>query len=141
MAVQGTVRRGIFEGADGPTCERLTIMKEEMFSPEERQILEMYRNPKSSGLGRATRLGGQYLLAAGIFTYLAIAYQSWYAIFTYLVFVAFVSVRLLAARRLVGLMPKILAKNESRIAELEAGVESRILSDHASKHVADESNP
>jgi len=55
-------------------------MSKEMFSPEERRILEMYRNPKSSGLGRATRLSGQYLLAWGIFTYLAVAYQSWHAV-------------------------------------------------------------
>jgi hypothetical protein len=113
-------------------------MAEEMFSPEERKILEMYRDPKSSGLGRAIRLSGQYLLGAGIFTCLAVAYQSWYAIVTYVVFVAFVIVRLLGARRVVGVMPKILAKYEKRIAELEAGVESRVISDLASKEVAGE---
>jgi hypothetical protein len=69
-------------------------MKEMMFSPKEVKILELYRNPNSSGLGRAKRLSSQYLLAAGIFTSLAIAYQPWYAFVAYLVFVAFVVVRL-----------------------------------------------
>jgi hypothetical protein len=115
-------------------------MTENLFGPDERRILDIYRNPKLSGLGRATRLSGQYLLAAGIFTFLAVAYQSWYAIAAYLVFVIFVIVRLLAARRLVGFMPKILAKYEARIAELEARVESPVRCDHASKDVANESN-
>jgi hypothetical protein len=99
-------------------------MTEEMFTPEERKILELYRHPTSSGLGRATRLSVQYLLGGGIFTYLAVAYRSWFAIITYLIFVAFVSVRLLAARHVVGTMPKILAKYQTRIAELEAVAEA-----------------
>jgi len=113
-------------------------MTEEMFSPKERRILDTYRNPKSSDLGRAARLSGKYLLGAGIFTYLAVAYQSWCAIASYLVFVAFVILRLLAARRIVGMMPGILAKYETRIAELEAGVGSRVLPDHATKDAAGE---
>jgi hypothetical protein len=108
-------------------------MTQEMFTPEERRILELYRNPTSSGVGRATRLSIQYLLGAGIFTYLAIAYDSWFAIVTYLTFVAFVGVRLIGARRIAGEMPKVLAKYEARIAELEAGMESRGLSDQASE--------
>ncbi len=115
-------------------------MTEKLFGPEERRVLEMYRNPKLSGLGRATRLSGQYLLGAGIFTYLAVAYNPWYAIVVYLVFVAFVIVRLLAARSLVGIMPRILAKYEARIAELEAQVESGLRCDHGSKDAVDEFN-
>jgi hypothetical protein len=93
-------------------------MSDQMFSPEERAILATYRNPRSFGLGRATRLSGQYLLVAGILTYLAMAYESSYAIVSYLVFVAFVLVRLVGAHRLAGAMPKILAKYETRIVEL-----------------------
>ncbi len=113
-------------------------MTENLFGPDERRILEIYRDPKLSGLGRAARLSGQYLLGAGIFTYLAVAYNPWNAIVVYLVFVAFVVPRLLAARRLVGLMPKILAKYEARIAELEAQAESGLRCDHASKDAVDE---
>jgi hypothetical protein len=40
-------------------------MTEEMVTPEEQRILEIYRHPTSSGLARATRLGVQYLLGAG----------------------------------------------------------------------------
>jgi hypothetical protein len=112
----------------------------EMFSPKEVKILELYRNPNSSGLGRAQRLSAQYLLAAGIFTSLAIAYQPWYAFVAYLIFVAFVVVRLIGARHLEGVMPKILTKYESRIAELEAEAASRLFSDEASRHAAGESS-
>jgi hypothetical protein len=112
----------------------------EMFSPKEVKILELYRNPNSSGLGRAQRLSAQYLLAAGIFTSLAIAYQPWYAFVAYLIFVAFVVVRLIGARHLEGVMPKILTKYESRIAELEAEAASRLCSDEASRHAAGESS-
>jgi hypothetical protein len=100
-------------------------MTEETFTPEERRILELYRHPTSPGLGRATRLSIQYLLGGGIFTYMAIAYSSWFALVTYLTFVAFVGVRLIGARRIAGVMPKVLAKYEARIAALEARVESR----------------
>lgn len=106
-------------------------MTHELFTFEERKVLEIYRDPRFSDLGRAARLSGQYLFGAGIFTYLAIGYQSWFALVSYLVFAAFVGIRLLAARRLAGVMPRILAKFEARIAELEAGSESRGLSDQA----------
>jgi hypothetical protein len=115
-------------------------MTEVMFSPQEVKILELYRNPKLSGLGRAQRLSAQYLLSAGIFTYLAVAYQAWYAIVAYLIFAAFVVVRLIGARRLVNVMPKILTKYESRIAELEAEAQSRLLADQAAKQVEGESS-
>jgi hypothetical protein len=115
-------------------------MTEEKFTPEEQRILELYRHPKSSDLGRATRLSIQYLLIAGTFTCMAIAYNSWFALGTYLIFVAFVGVRLIGARRIAGVMPKVLAKNEARIAELEADAESRARADHDSKDVAGESD-
>jgi predicted 3-demethylubiquinone-9 3-methyltransferase (glyoxalase superfamily) len=88
-------------------------MTKEIFTPEERRILELYRHPRSSDLGRATRLSIQYLLGAGIFTYMAIAYNSWFALVTYLTFAAFVGIRLIGARRIAGVMPKVLAKYEA----------------------------
>jgi hypothetical protein len=97
-------------------------MPKEIFTPQERRILELYRNPKASGLGRATRLSIQYLVGAGLFTYLAIAYNSWFALVIYLTFVAFVAIRLIGARRTVGVMPNVLAKYEARIAELESRI-------------------
>jgi hypothetical protein len=115
-------------------------MAEQIFTPEERRILEIYRHPTSSGLGRATRLSIQYLLVAGIFTYLAIAYDSWFALATYLTFVAFIGVRLIGARRIAGAMPNVLAKYEARITELEAGMEPRARADHGSEDVAGESD-
>jgi hypothetical protein len=113
-------------------------MIEDVLTSEERKILELYRDPKSRGTGRATRLSVQYLLAAAIFTGLAVAYEPWFAVVAYLMFVAFVGIRLLGARRLVGVMPNVLAKYEKRIAELEAGAEPPVSSDHASTHVPGE---
>jgi hypothetical protein len=95
-------------------------MIEGMFTPKERKILELYRDPKWSDIRRATRLSAQYLIAAAIFTYLAVAYQPWFAVGSYLLFAAFVGIRLLGARRLVGVMSNALAKYEKRVAELEA---------------------
>ena len=114
-------------------------MTEDLFIPEERRILEVYRHPTSSNLRRATRLSIQYVLGAGIFTYLAIAYNSWFALVTYLTFVAFVGLRLIGAWRIVGVMPNVLAKYAARIAELEARVaelEAGALSYHDSEDVA-----
>ena len=115
-------------------------MTKEIFTPDERRVLEIYRRPESSGLGRVTRLSVQYLLGAGIFTYLAVAYQSWCALVSYLVFVVYVGIRSLGARQIVGVMPGIIAKFESRIAELEAGAGALGVSDQHSKHSEGESN-
>jgi hypothetical protein len=104
---------------------------DDMFTHEERRILGLYRDPKSSGIGRATRLSVQYLVTATIFTSLAVAYQPWFAVGTYLMFVAFVGIRLRGARRLVVVMPNVLAKYERRIAELEAAAKAPASSDHA----------
>jgi hypothetical protein len=75
---------------------------------------------------------------AGIFTCAAITYQPWYALIAYFIFVAFVVVRLIGARRLEGVMPTILTKYDTRISELEAQLESRPLSDQTPKYGAGE---
>lgn len=92
-------------------------------TPDEQRILVLYADPSKSDLPRAIRLSIQYAVGAGIFLVLAIQRnQPWYAAVTYLVFVAYMGVRIVGAHRLSGVMPSILQKYEARIAELEAAL-------------------
>ncbi len=93
-----------------------------IFTDQEQKILELYRYPSASGLGRLTRLSVQYLVSAGIFSILAIAYSPWCALGAYLTFIAFVIIRVLGASRITGVMPGILEKYKRRIAELEGEI-------------------
>jgi hypothetical protein len=113
-------------------------MTEAMFTPDELKTLGIYRNTKLWGLGRAVRLSVQYLISAGIFTCAAIAYQPWYTLIAYFIFVVFVVIRVIGARRLEGVMPTILTKYDPRISELEAQLESRLPSDQTPKYGAGE---
>jgi hypothetical protein len=90
-------------------------------TPEEEQILALYADPRKSDLSRAIRLSIQYAIGAGIFLVLAIQKnQPWYAAVTYLVFLAYMGVRIVGAKKLSGIMPSILQKYDARIAELES---------------------
>src|SRR4051812_16154032 len=90
-------------------------------TPVEEAVLAMYADPRKSGLPRAIRLSIQYAIGAGIFLGLAIQYhEPWYAAVTYLVFLAYMGVRLAGAQKLSGVMPSILQKYDARIAELES---------------------
>jgi hypothetical protein len=94
-------------------------MNEDLFTPEERRVLAAYRNP-SKDVSRATRLSIQYLVGAGIFMAMALAYREpLFALVTYGTFVVFVLIRLLGGRKLASIVPAILAKYEARVEELE----------------------
>jgi hypothetical protein len=86
----------------------------------EREVISMYRDSPRSGIGRAIRLSIQYAIGAGVFLVAAIVTGNpWWSVVVYVVFVAWIVVRLLGARRLAGVMPSVIEKYESRIAELE----------------------
>jgi len=62
-------------------------MNEDLFTPEDRRVLAAYRNP-AKDMGRATRLSIQYLVGAGVFIALAVAYdEPLFALVTYGTFV------------------------------------------------------
>ncbi len=86
----------------------------------ERLVLARYRDPAMSGMGRAVRLSVQYAVGGAVFLYLAIVTNNplWSAAI-YLIFLAWLGIRLLGGWRLSGVMPSIIAKYERRIEELE----------------------
>ena len=87
---------------------------------QERQVLAMYRDPAQSGIGRAIRLSIQYAIGAGIFLVAAIVSGNpWWSAAVYAVFLTWMVVRLVGARRVAAMMPRIIDKYESRITEIE----------------------
>jgi hypothetical protein len=95
-------------------------------TPEERRVLALYMNPRSSDLRRALRLSVQYAIGAGFFIALAIFYdEPRYSVGAYAAFLMFLVLRLLGARKLAGVMPRVIRKYEERITELELQLESR----------------
>lgn len=87
-------------------------------SEQERFVLSLYRDSANSDMRRVVRQSICYALSGGLFTYAAIAHnQPWYAVGTYLLFVAFLLIRISKARLLVGVMPGILAKYEKELPD------------------------
>ena len=79
-----------------------------------------YSDPTRSGIGRAIRLSVQYALGTGVFAALCVwQREPLWVLPVYGAFLAFLVVRLLAARKTVGIVTGIIAKYEARIAELE----------------------
>jgi hypothetical protein len=96
-----------------------------MLSPAEKRVLCMYFDPRNSGLRRATRLSVQYAIGSGIFVYLCLSEnEPLWVLAVYGVFLAFMLVRIRNAKKIVGIMPGIIAKYEARIAELETSNDS-----------------
>jgi hypothetical protein len=58
---------------------------------------------------------------AGVFLYLALArHEPLYSIGIFAMFIIYLAIRVYSARRISGIMPRILTQYEFRIAELEA---------------------
>lgn len=99
---------------------------DDYLTEQERAVLQLYRNSKSSGLGRQLRLSVQYAIGAGIFLGLAIWFnQPLYAVVVYVVFLLWMIMRLRGARTIAGVMPRIIDKYESEIRELKVKSISR----------------
>jgi hypothetical protein len=96
-----------------------------MLSPDEKRVLCLYSDPRSSGLGRTIRLSLQYAIGSGIFVYLCLSEnEPLWVLAVYGVFLVFMLVRIRNATKIVGIMPGIIAKYETRIAELESSTGS-----------------
>jgi hypothetical protein len=92
------------------------------FTPDEQRVLALYRDPRNADLGRAARLSLQYAVAAGCFVAVAIVTDNaLWSLAVFGVFVAWMGVRLLKAKQIAGVMPRIIRKYEAYIAQLEAG--------------------
>lgn len=88
--------------------------------PEERSLVRPYRSRERTGVTWLLRSSLHCTVVAALFLYLALARQEpRYAIGIFAMFVLYLGIRVYSARRLAGIMPRILQRYEERIAELE----------------------
>jgi len=90
-------------------------------SPEEQSLAQRFNQPRTSGVSVVLRSSIYCTVLAGFFLYLALArHEPLYAIGIFAMFVVYLAIRVYSARRISGIMPRILQRYEFRIAELEA---------------------
>jgi hypothetical protein len=87
---------------------------------QEQSVVQPYRNPERTGVARLVLSSIQCTLVAGIFLYLTLVRnEPRYAIGIFAMFALYLAIRVYSARRIAGIMPRILQRYEWRIAELE----------------------
>ena len=90
-------------------------------SPQEQSVLRRFNESRKSPLSVLLRSSIYSIALAGLFLYLAIARnEPLYAIGVFGMFVFYLGIRVYTARRVAGIMPRILERYQSRIDELEA---------------------
>lgn len=93
---------------------------DDQLTKEERTILEMYRNPKDNDIQKQIHLAFKYAIGTGIFLGLAIILnQPYYSIGIFVTFLAFLIIRIIGAKKIAGIMPKIIEKYEKTIKDLK----------------------
>jgi len=92
-------------------------------NPQEQSVLRRFNQSQKSPLSALLRSSIYCIALAGLFLYLAIARnEPLYAIGVFGMFALYLGIRIYTARRVAGIMPRILQRYEVRIAELEARV-------------------
>jgi hypothetical protein len=92
-------------------------------NPQEQSVARRFSQSQKSPVAILFRSSIYCTVIAGFFLYLALARnEPRYAIGIFGMFVAYLTIRLYTARRIAGMMPRILERYESRIAELEASL-------------------
>ena len=90
-------------------------------NPQEQSVVRRFNQPQKSPVAVLFRSSIYCTVIAGFFLYLALARsEPLYAIGIFGMFVLYLAIRLYSARRIAGVMPRILERYEFRIAELEA---------------------
>jgi hypothetical protein len=90
-------------------------------NPKEEQVAQLEGEPKRSAVGVLLRSSIYCTALAALFLYLALARdEPRYAIGIFGMFVLYLAIRVYSARRVAGIMPRVLQRYEFRIAELEA---------------------
>ena len=90
-------------------------------SPQEQSVLRRFDESRKSGLGVLFRSSIYCIVLAGLFLFLALARnEPRYSIGVFGMFVFYLAIRIYTARRVAGIMPRILERYEFRISELEA---------------------
>ena len=89
--------------------------------PKEESLVRQFNEPKASGVSALLRSSIYCTVLATFFLYLAIArHEPLYSIGIFGMFVLYLVIRIYSARRISGIMPRIIQRYELRIAELEA---------------------
>jgi hypothetical protein len=90
-------------------------------NPQEQSVVRRLGESKTSAISILMRSSIYCAALAGLFLYLALARnEPRYAIGIFGMFVLYLAIRVFTARRVAGIMPRILQRYEFRIAELEA---------------------
>ena len=90
-------------------------------NPQEQSVVRRFGESKKRGPAAMLRSSIYCAALAGLFLYLALArHEPRYSIGIFGMFVLYLGIRVYTARRLAGIMPRILERYELRIAELEA---------------------
>ncbi|HLW35349.1 MAG TPA: hypothetical protein VKS98_06790 [Chthoniobacterales bacterium] len=90
-------------------------------SPQEQSIVRRFSQSNKSPIAGLMRSSMYCVVLAGLFLYLALARnEPLYSIGIFGMFVVYLAIRVYSARRISGIMPRILEQYELRISELEA---------------------
>ena len=95
-------------------------------NPQEQSVVRRFSQSRKSPVATLFRSALYCTVLAGFFLYLALARdEPRYAIGIFAMFVIYLAIRLYSARRIAGVMPRILERYEFRIAELEASLRKK----------------
>ncbi len=90
-------------------------------NPREQSVVRKLGEPKPNAVSILLRSSIYCTVLAGLFLYLALARdEPRYAIGIFGMFVLYLAIRIYSARRVSGIMPRILQQYQIRIAELES---------------------
>jgi hypothetical protein len=90
-------------------------------APQEQSVVRKLGGTKTNAVSILLRSSIYCTALAGLFLYLALARnEPRYAIGIFGMFVLYLAIRIYSARRVSGIMPRVLQRYEFRIAELEA---------------------
>lgn len=94
-------------------------------APQEQSIIRPYRDQKGTGPAQLLRSSIYCAVVAAIFLYLTLARnEPRYAIGIFAMFVIYLAIRVYSARRLAGIMPRILRRYEEHITELQRQIDN-----------------
>lgn len=91
--------------------------------PQEEFLVRTYRHRERIGVGVLFRSSIYCTAVAALFLYLALSRDDpRYAVGIFIMFLFYLAIRVYSARRIAGIMPRIVQRYEKRIAELEEQV-------------------
>ncbi len=89
-------------------------------SPQEQSVVRRFDESKRNGVSALLRSSIYCTALAALFLYLALSRnEPLYSVGIFGMFVLYLAIRVYSARRIAGIMPRILQQYEIRISELE----------------------